>query len=734
MTTATEKKFIRYFWIIFLTPILLLSFWILGVALFGQLPSFEELENPKSNLASEVYSADQVMLGKWYYENRSNVRYGDLSPNVINALKATEDIRFEKHSGVDIRGLFRVMIRTIILRQSTAGGGSTITQQLAKNLFPRKRFRSMFDKVTTKIKEWITAIRLEKNYTKEEILAMYLNTVEFGSNSFGIKSAARTFFNKEPRHLNINESATLVGLLKAPSYYSPVRNPKNSRIRRNVVLMQMHKYGFINKGQLDSLQKQPISLKFQAEDHISGLATYFREYLRLELSKWCEDHKKADGTPYNLYTDGLRIYTTINSTMQRYAEEAVAEHIKELQKQFFKHWKGRGVPWGSHKEVITEAVRRSERYSQLKRNGVPEAQIQNIFNIQVPMKIFTWEGDKDTVMSPMDSIKYYKYFLQTGFMSMEPQTGYIRAWVGGINYKYFKYDHVKEGRRQVGSTFKPFLYTLAMQEGFSPCTKIPNSPVTFYDEWGKPYTPENAEPDDDGKMMTLKEALAKSVNRISAYLIKQFGPKAVIEMARKMGITSPLSPYPSICLGVDDLSVYEMVGAYGTFANKGVWTEPIYITRIEDKNGNILEERLPRKVEAINEETAFLMTELLKGVTLGGGTAVSLRYKYKLNQSIAGKTGTTQNHSDGWFMGVTPELVSGCWVGCEDRSVHFRSLELGQGARMALPIWGLYMQKVYADKDLKIYQGDFEKPSTPVNVETDCSKYNQNSNSFGTEF
>lgn len=730
---STQRKVVKYFWISFLTPILILILWIFWVIYFGKLPSFEELENPKSNLASEVFSSDQVVLGKYYYENRSNVHFSEISPNITAALKATEDIRFEEHSGVDIRGLFRVMVRTLILRHSSAGGGSTITQQLAKNLFPRKRFQTFLDKGTTKIKEWITAIKLEKNYTKEEIIAMYLNTVEFGSNSFGIKSAARTFFNKSPGELNINESALLVGLLKAPSYYSPVRNPKNSLERRNVVLAQMEKYKFLRPAQFDSLRKQPIALKFLAEDHTSGLATYFREHLRVELTKWCDEHKKPDGTPYNLYRDGLRIYTTINSKMQRYAEEAVAQQLTELQKSFFKHWQGRPAPWINHKEIMTEAIRRSDRYSVLKREGLTEPEIVKAFAKPVPMTLFTWDGEHDTLLSPLDSIRYYKFFLQSGLMSMEPQTGYIRAWVGGINYKYFKYDHVKDGKRQVGSTFKPFLYALAMQEGYSPCTKIPNTPVTFYDENQPPYTPENAEDKDDGKMMTLKEALAHSVNRISAYLMKQFGPQAVVDMAHKMGIQSALPAYPSLCLGSCDLSLFEMTGAYSTFGNKGVWTEPIYITRIEDKNGNVLEERLPRKVEAISEETNYLMLSLLQGV-VQYGTGVTIRTKYKLGQPMGGKTGTTQDQSDGWFMGVTPGLVSGCWVGCEDRIVHFRSLEMGQGAHTAMPIYAYYMQKVYEDKSLNVPQGDFERPKTPITVETDCAKYDQTNNPLGKEF
>ncbi len=715
------NKYIKYFWVAFLAPLLFLTIiiFIAAFGIFGKLPTFEELENPKSNLASEIYSSDQVILGKYYFQNRSSIRYKDLAPNLVIALKATEDVRFEEHSGIDIRGLFRVVIKTLFLRNESSGGGSTLTQQLAKNLFHEKPTNKI-RRVIQKVQEWIIAVKLERSYTKEEILAMYLNTVEFGSNAFGIKSAARTFFNKEPDSLNVQESAMLVGLLQAPSKYSPLRNPENALIRRNVVLSQMKKYGFIAPQALDSLTKMPIKLIYRPEGHNEGIATYFRESLRLELLNWCKEHTKADGSQYNLYCDGIKIYTTINSRMQRYAEEAVAEHLKQFQDKFTQHWKGKGDPWGTHKEVLIEGMKRSDRYIALKKEDASDEEIKKIFNTKVPMTVFSWRGEIDTTMSPMDSIKYYKFFMQTGFMSMEPQTGYIKAWVGGIDYKFFKYDHVKEGKRQVGSTFKPFLYTLAMQEGYSPCFKVPNIPVTFVNEKGEKWTPENAEDDDDGKMMTLKEALAKSVNRVSAFLIKQFGPQAVINVARKMGITSPIDPYPSICLGTPDVSVYEMVGAYSTFANKGQWTEPIYITRIEDKNGNVIQEFLPKKVEAISEETAYLMINLLQGV-VQHGTGAGL-YRYNLNAAIGGKTGTTQNHSDGWFIGVTPELVSGAWVGCEDRSVHFRSITLGQGASMALPIWGLYMQKVYADKKLKISKADFEKPPH-LDVETNCSKY-----------
>lgn len=724
------SKYIRIFWLLVIAPLVLLVSIVAATAygFFGELPSFEDLENPNSALASEVFSADGVLLGKYYFQNRTNVHYRDLAPNLVNALKATEDIRYEEHSGIDIRGLLRVLFKTVILRQSGSGGGSTITQQLAKNLFPREQIGGV-KLVTRKIQEWIIAVRLERNYTKEEIIAMYLNTVEFGSNSFGIKSASQTFFNKAPDKLRTEESAVLVGLLKAPTYYSPVRNPENSTRRRNIVLYQMKKYDLLSQVEYDSLKTLPIRLRFQAEDHNVGNATYFREYLRQYLNKWCNEHKKNDGSKYNIYRDGLRIYTTIDSRMQKYAEEAVKEHLTELQKTFFDHWKGK-TAWSQHPEIITDAVKKSSRYRELESNGADEDSIKKAFDTKIPMTIFSWKGDIDTMMSPLDSLKYYKMFLRTGMMSMEPQTGYIKAWVGGNEYRHFKYDHVKEGKRQVGSTFKPFVYTLAMQEGYSPCYKVPNVRVTIIGEDGKPWSPENS----DGKyggMLSLKEALAESINSVSAFLIKQFGPQAVIDIARKMGITSPIDPFPAIALGTPDISVYEMVGAYSTFANKGVWVEPVFLTRIEDKNGIVLQEFVPKKVEALSEETAYVTLNLLKGV-VEVGTGMRLRFKYGLANPIAGKTGTTQNNSDGWFMGITPELVSGVWVGCEDRAIHFRTTHLGQGANTSLPIWGIYMKKIYADKTITISQGDFERPEGKLSIELDCSKYNNNTNTTTT--
>lgn len=719
---ANQKKYARWVWLILLGPFVFLFLLVslIAAGVFGGLPTFEELENPNSLLASEVYSSDMKTLGKYFRENRVNIHYKDLSPNIINALKATEDVRFEEHSGVDIRGLMRVLVKTVVLQQG-AGGGSTITQQLAKNLFPRGESLSKPGLIIRKIKEWIIAVKLERNYTKHEILAMYLNTVEFGNNAFGIRSACTTYFQKDTKDVSLEEAAMLIGLLQAPSLYNPVRNPQNAINRRNTVIGQLEKYNFINEQQSDSLQKLPIKLNFQPDSHTSGLAQYFREVLKQDLMKWCKDHKKADGTPYNLYKDGLRIYTTIDTRMQEYAEDAVNTHMAELQKTFYDHWKGR-VPWEDHPEIIEDAMKRSDRYRDMKAAGVSESDIKKAFNKKVKMTVFSWKGERDTAMTPMDSIRYYKMFLRTGFMAMEPQTGYVRAWVGGNDYKYFQYDQVKDGKRQVGSTFKPFLYTLAMQEGYSPCYEVPNVPVTIIDKAGVAWTPSNS----DGKyggMLSLKEALANSVNCVSAYLMKQFGPEAVIQVARKMGITSPLDPYPSLALGTADVSVYEMVGAYSTFANKGVWTEPNYILRIEDKNGVVLQDFVPRKVEAISEETSFLMLNLMQGVTIFGTGARLRGSKYGFTNPIAGKTGTTQNQSDGWFMGITPELVAGCWVGCEDRSVHFRTTQLGQGANTALPVWGLFMKKVLADPDLNYSKGDFERPEKPLGVELDCSKY-----------
>lgn len=728
------RSYIRWIWVLICGPVLLLFAIVLlaSVGVFGKLPTIEDLANPRSNLASEIWSQDGKVLGKFYIENRSTIRYRELSPKLVDALIATEDARFHQHSGIDLRALFRVLVRTVIGRDSDSGGGSTITQQLAKNMFPREDLNRI-QVVIRKIKEWIIAVKLERNYTKEEVIALYLNTVDFGNQAYGVKSAAKIFFNVGPDSLKTEEAAMLVGLLKGPSLYNPRRNYDKAVVRRNVVLNQMVKYGKLEKEQYDSLKALPIDLsRFQAESHISGTATYFREFLREQLTQWCKNNQKPDGTNYNLYRDGLKIYTTINSRMQQYAEEAVEEHLRSLQKEFFKHWKGyKNAPFSDIPEskinvILKQAMQRSDRYRRMKADGASEKEIEAAFKKKVKMKIFTWNSDSTVTMSPWDSIRYHKYILQTGMMSVEPQTGHIKAWVGGINQKYFQYDHVYSGKRQVGSTFKPFVYTIAMQEGWSPCTQVPNIPVCIETPSG-PWCPDNSSKEYDGAKVPLKSALAHSINRVSAYLIKEFGVQPVIKMVRRMGITSPIDPVPSVCLGTPDLSVYEMVGAMSTYANKGVFIKPVWITRIEDKNGNVLQEFRPQTEEVMSEQTAYLVLELMKGV-VEGGTATRLRGRYGLTNPIAGKTGTTQNNSDGWFMGLTPELVSGVWVGCDDRAAHFRSTALGQGANMALPIWGLYMKKVYADSKLNVSKRDFERPAK-LNVPINCAENQQQHNS-----
>lgn len=730
------KKFFNYlvkFWLLYflLLAAVVVFFYGIGAEWFGKMPTFEELENPESNLASEVYSSDGVLLGTYFIENRSNITYNDISPNLVNALMAIEDIRFEKHSGIDERALLRVAYG--VATGNSKGGGSTLTQQLAKNLFPRGRLNSL-QLVVRKFQEWITAVKLERYYSKQEIIAMYLNTVFFGHNAYGIKAASATFFDKSPDSLNIQEAALMAGVVNAPSRYSPVSNPEAAFIRRNLVIDQMAKYGFITKHVADSVKQLPLGVSRYAQlDHNQGLARYFREYLRGELKKWCQQHTKPDGTPYNLYKDGLRIYTTIDSRMQRYAEEAVNEHLStDLQPAFYQHWKGfTHAPFAFDEEDVEEAVdkimkqsmRRSERYRVMKLNGTPEDSIIMSFYEPVEMRVFSWDGPVDTVMTPLDSIRYYKFFLQASLMSMEPSTGFVRAYVGGNDYRYFKFDHVTQSKRQVGSTFKPFLYSLAMQEGeYSPCYTVSNISysVELYD--GTFWTPKNSGNDRVGEEVTLKWALANSNNWISAYLISRFSPESVVKMARKMGVTSDIPAVPSIALGTPDLSLYEMVGAMNTFADKGVYVKPIFVTTIEDRNGNVLEKFAAEKTEAMDEVTAYKMLRLMEGV-VESGTGIRLRYRYGFNNPIAGKTGTTQNQSDGWFMGITPDLTTGVWVGAEDRSAHFRTIGLGQGANMALPVWALYMKKVYADPSLGISQGDFEKPLKDVSIEFDCEKY-----------
>lgn len=732
-----RKRYLRILWVLVAAPFLLVFLIVFMVSMewFGPLPHVEDLQNPQINLATEIISSDGKILGKYYAENRVNVKFRELSPYLVNGLVATEDARFQEHSGIDLRGLFRVLFRTVIGGDQSGGGGSTISQQLAKMLFPRAKNQSKIDLAMRKIKEWIIAARLEQQYTKEEILTMYINKFDFVNLAVGIKSAAKIYFNTSPDSLKMEQAAMLVGMCKNPALFNPLRRMDTTLHRRNVVMYQMVKYNYLAQEKYDSLKQLPLGISFQQEDHNLGLAPYLRESLRDNfMEKWCAENPKPDGSQYDVYRDGLKIYTTIDSRMQRYAEQAMEEHMKEIQVKFFKECKQKkNAPFDYSltkdevKSIMNSAMKRSERYRVLKTQGANAEEIEKSFNTPVPMTVFSWKGDFDTTMTPMDSIRYYKTFLRSGFMSMDPHTGYIKAWVGGINYKHFKYDQVKTARRQVGSTFKPFVYALAIMEGWSPCQRIPNVPVTFEIPDQPAWTPANSSDKKyEGKMLTLRFALALSINSITAYIMKQFGPKPVVQLARRLGITAPMEAVPSLCLGTAEISLYEMVGAMSTFANQGTRIEPIYVTRIEDKHGRVLSDFRPHTEEVMDEEKAYVMIQLMKGA-VQFGTGIRLRYRYKLLQSMAGKTGTTQNHSDGWFMGITPDLVSGVWVGGEDRAIHFSSLDAGQGASMALPVFALYMQKVYADKKINLYQGDFEKPAKKITVEMDCDKYDRES-------
>jgi len=731
------RKYLIFFWAIIALGIagVIIIFTGMSLGWFGFMPSFEELEDPQTFLASEIYSHDDEMIGTYYIENRSKSNFAELSPNLVNALIATEDVRFYEHSGIDAKALARVAYGALTMQD--LGGGSTITQQLAKNLFPREYNQTTLQLAFRKFKEWVIAVKLEQRYSKEEIIAMYMDKFDFLNLAVGIKTASRVYFSTIPAELDINQSALLVGMVKNPSLYNPLRRPDLAIERRNVVLGQMVKYGYLDQLAADTLKTKPLDLEFQRVDHNIGIATYFKEYLRGQMMQWCRNNYKADGTPYDLYRDGLRIYTTIDARMQQHAEEAVAEHLGEdLQPAFFAHWRGhKYAPFVFDLENIEEevekimhqAMRRSERYRKLSRQGISEDSIKIIFNTPAEMTVFSWKGNIDTLMTPMDSIRYFKHFLRAGLMAVDPPTGQVRAYVGGPDYRYFKYDQVTQSRRQVGSTFKPILYTLAMQEGaatgeFSPCTYVPNIPVSIELPDGTYWTPKNSTKENEGEMITLKWALAHSINWISAYLMKRFSPLAVSQMAQRMGITSDIPPVPAIALGTPDISVYEMVGAMNTYANKGIHIKPFFVTKIEDKYGNTIEAFFPETNEAMNEETAYLMLQLMQGV-VESGTGIRLKYRYGFRNEIAGKTGTTQNNSDGWFMGIVPQLTAGVWVGCEDRSAHFRTISLGQGANMALPIWALFMQKVYDDPELGITQDPFPQPSTPLKVEVDCEKY-----------
>lgn len=700
-----------------------------AVGAFGKLPSFEELENPRSNQASIIYSADGKVLGKYYIQNRTNVAYEDIAPSMIDALVATEDERFYNHSGIDGKAILRA-----VTSFGGDGGGSTITQQLAKILFHgQERKGGKVSRVTQKFKEWVISAKLERNYTKQEIITMYLNQADFGHEIFGIQTASKTFFNKKPSELTVNESALLVGLLKAPTRYSPISHPERCLPRRNTVIEQMVKNDKITEEEGEAYKKMPLMAdeakvweRVQRNQFGMGdLAPHFTSELKKDLQKWCKTHKKENGENYDIYRDGLRIYTTIDSKMQKYAEDAVWEWMGKLQAQFYKSKKGaKNGPFDTRMKAddveknIRKAMKESGRYRDAKEEGLSEADIEKEFKTPVKMRVFSYRGDRDTVMSPWDSIVYYKYFLQCGLMSMETHTGHVKAWVGGVDFKNFKYDHVRGAQRQVGSTFKPFVYAMAIQEKISPCAQYPNTTICI-DNW----CPKNSSDFKEGQMMSLKEALAHSVNKVSANLIKQYGASAVLKFASKLGVeTDDIDPVPAICLGTPDITVYEMVGAFNTFPNRGVHIKPQYLLRIEDKNGNILEEFYPERNEAMDEVSAYLMVELMKGVVLEG-TAGRLRRTYGFKYPVAGKTGTTQNNSDGWFIGYTPDLTTGVWAGGEDRQVRFRSTAQGQGANMALPSWALYMNKVYGDAELKYSRGEFPKPSIEIDVETNCGEY-----------
>ena len=731
---SDSRRGIRIVWISFAAfwVFLVLFFTMLSLGWLGFMPSFEELENPRSNLASEVWSADGEVLGYIGIENRSSLTYreitnGGKNMNLINALVATEDVRFYDHAGIDARSLARVFFKTLVGRHSSSGGGSTITQQLAKNLFPRER-KSKLGLIHSKFKEWVVAVKLEHNYSKEEILAMYLNTVDFGSNAYGIETAAHTFFDKIPSELTVDEAAVLVGLLKAPTSYSPVLHPDNAMRRRNVVMSQMNSYNdpatgekYLSDEDYEKLKEKPIDMShYRPISHNDGAAPYLREYIRGYMKDWCGSHKKSDGTYYDVHKDGLRIYTTIDSRLQRYAEKAVEKHMKEvIQPAFFKELARRkGDPFNNitkeqEDHFLTLAMKASDRYYQMKQDGASESEIKKYFKEEkVQMRVFTWNGPVDTVMTPWDSLIYVKKFLNAGLMSVETGTGYVKAYVGGINYRYFKYDNVIQSRRQVGSTFKPFVYTMALQDlDMNPYTLVPNTEVCIGD-----WCPRNSSHQREGEMVTLKWALANSINWVSAYLMKAGGangPNMVINIARKMGVTSPIDPVPAICVGAAEITVYEMTGAMATFANQGEYVQPIFITRIEDNKGKVLETFTPERREAISPRIAWMMIQMMKGV-VDSGTGARLRgSQFKLSYPMAGKTGTTQNNSDCWFVGITPKLTTVVWTGGELRSIHFRSMEFGQGARQALPIFGHYMRSVYDDGVLNFYRGDFTKPDLP---------------------
>lgn len=738
-TSNFRKTFNRIFWWTFggVLVFVVALFFFISMGWLGYLPAIDQLQNPINKYATELYSSDLKLIGSFSEsaDNRIKTNYTQISPHVINALIATEDERFYDHSGIDGRALARVFVKRLILFQKNAGGGSTITQQLAKQLYSPDADNAI-QRALQKPIEWVIAVQLERIYTKEEIITLYLNQFDFLYNAVGIKSASKVYFNSSPDRLTIEEAATLIGMCKNPSYFNPRRYPERCRERRNVVLDQMRKSDFITKVQRDSLQNLPLELEFQRGDHKEGLATYYRMFLRLTLTakkpvksnyaswqeqqyiedswQWennplygfCNKNTKSDGSPYNIYTDGLKIYTTIDSRMQKYAEEAVAEHLKELQRSFFREKKGRSyAPFSKHispeeiKSSLDRAMKDSERYRFMKKSGASDSEIKRSFATKAEMQVFSYDGMIDTVLTPMDSIRYIKHFLRTGFMSMDPKNGHVKAYIGGPNYTHFQYDMATKGKRQVGSTIKPYLYTLAMEEGLWPCDKVINQPITIQDGNGRDWSPRNSGRTRIGQEVTLRWALANSNNWISAYLMNMFTPDALVKLMRSFGIRSQLDAVVSLCLGPADISVAEMVDAYTAFPNKGIRVEPLYVTRIEDANGNVIATFNPQMHEIFSESTAYKMIYMMRSV-VDGGTGGRIRSRYGLTMPMGGKTGTTQNNSDGWFMGFTPSLVSGVWVGGEDRSIHFDGIADGQGASMALPIWALYMKKVLNDTSL----------------------------------
>lgn len=747
-TSNEFQRYVRWFWMVFLGGILsiVMLFLLASWGVFGELPDHTVLENPKTNLATEIISSDGKTLGKFYFnDNRTPVSFDELPQQLVDALVATEDARFYEHSGIDARGTIRAVVKL-----GSGGGASTISQQLAKQLFHGEGSTNIAERVLQKIKEWIIAIKLERQYTKEEIIAMYFNIYDFGNNADGIRSAASIYFDKEPYELDVKESAMLVGMFKNSSLYNPRphKNPIGTRNRRNVVLEQMEKYDFISEKTNDSIKALDLGLKYSPQSHRDGIATYFRAYLDGFMKDWIRNNPKPDGEKYNLYGDGLKVYTTIDSRMQHYAEDAVQKHMPRLQAEFDNQNTPDRNPTApfldlSKSEIeslLNRGMRQSERWRVMKKAGKSDKEIIASFDKPTAMSIFSWKGEIDTIMKPMDSMRYYKKFLHPGMMSMDPLTGHVKAWVGGMNYRHFQYDHVKQGKRQVGSTFKPFVYATAIDQlHLSPCYKMPRSQITIEAlKFGnpKPWTPKNSDGDYAGEI-TLQGALASSVNTITARLMDKVGPQPVIDLVKKLGVESTIPAVPSIGLGTADLSVYEMVAAYATFANQGVYTKPVMVTHIEDKNGTVLYQFTPESRDVISAETAYVTVKLMEGVTRSGSGARLRRtwmpktgvypeiitgYPYEFKNPIAGKTGTTQNQSDGWFMGMVPNLVTGVWVGADDRATHFRRITYGQGASMALPIWGMYMRSCYENEDLEISTADFVAPKN-LTIQVDCDEY-----------